>query len=156
MNVRTERDSAVEANAWKVDPTVTGALGRQPSSADTQQGSSYVVSSVSSDSSNMPPGFISLAANRANAADLIRGREALRTLLASAQTAGTAVYCFPHRTLQAVICICIFLYRPMFKRPWHSLLCRPQLTVLKQPLRGSVRHKERRLTVLKSPLRVSV
>jgi hypothetical protein len=91
VEVRTERDLAVDAIAWRVDPTVTGALERPPGSADTQQGSSSVVSSVSSDSSNMPPGFISLAANRANAADLIRGRGALRTLSASAQTAGTAV-----------------------------------------------------------------
>jgi hypothetical protein len=43
----------------------------------------------------MPPGFISLAANRANAADLIRGRGALRTLPASAQTEGTAVSLLP-------------------------------------------------------------
>jgi hypothetical protein len=43
----------------------------------------------------MPPGFISLAANRANAADLIRGRGALCTLPASAQTAGTAVSLLP-------------------------------------------------------------
>ena len=43
----------------------------------------------------MPPGFISLAANRANAADLIRGRGALRTLPAFAQTAGTAVSLLP-------------------------------------------------------------
>jgi hypothetical protein len=92
VEVRTERDSAVEAIAWRVDPTVTGALERQPSSADTQQGSSSVISSVSSDSSNMPPGLLSLAANRASAADLIRGRESLRTLPASAQTAGT-VFC---------------------------------------------------------------
>jgi hypothetical protein len=70
-------------------------LERQPSSADTQQGSSSVISSVSSDSSNMPPGFVSPAANRANAADLIRGRGALRTLPASAQTAGTAVSLLP-------------------------------------------------------------
>jgi hypothetical protein len=95
VDVRTERDTAVDAIAWRVDPTATGALENQPSSADTQQGSSSVVSSVSSDSSNMPPGFISLAANRANAADLIRGRGALRTLPASAQTAGTAVSLLP-------------------------------------------------------------
>jgi hypothetical protein len=95
VDVRTERDTAVDAIAWRVDPTATGTLGNQPSSADTQQGSSSVVSSVSSDSSNMPPGFISLAANRANAADLIRGRGALRTLPASAQTAGTAVSLLP-------------------------------------------------------------
>jgi hypothetical protein len=84
VEVRTERDSAVKAIAWRVDPTATGALARQPSSADTQQGSSSVISSVSSASSNMPPGFISLAASRANAADMIRGRASLRTLLASA------------------------------------------------------------------------
>jgi hypothetical protein len=47
----------------------------------------------------MPPGFISLAANRANAADLIRGRRALRTLLASAQTAGTAVSLLPSQNV---------------------------------------------------------
>jgi hypothetical protein len=105
VEVRTERDSAVEAIAWRVDPTVTGALERQPSSADTQQGSSSVISSVSSDSSNMPPGFISLAANRVNAADLIRGRGALRTLPAYAQTAGTAVSLLPSQSAsqQAVI-----------------------------------------------------
>ncbi len=91
MEVRSERDVAVEAIAWRVDPTSTGELARQPSSADTQQGSSSVVSSVSSDSSNIPPGFITPAASRANAADLIRGRGALRPLAASAQTAGTAV-----------------------------------------------------------------
>jgi hypothetical protein len=85
VEVRTERDSAVEAIAWRVEP----------SSADTQQGSSSVISSVSSDSSNMPPGLLSLAANRASAADLIRGRGSLRTLPASAQTAGTAVSLFP-------------------------------------------------------------
>jgi hypothetical protein len=95
VDVRAERDTAVDAIAWRVDPTATGALKNQPSGADTQQGSSSVVSSVSSDSSNMPPGFISLAANRANAADLIRGRGALRTLPASAQTAGTAVSLLP-------------------------------------------------------------
>jgi hypothetical protein len=43
----------------------------------------------------MPPGFVSLAANRANAADSIRGRGTLRTLPASAQTAGTAVSLLP-------------------------------------------------------------
>jgi hypothetical protein len=101
VEVRTERDSAVEAIAWRVDPAATGALERQPSSADTQQGSSSVISSVSSDSSNMPPGFISLAANRANAADLIRGRGALRTLPASAQTAGTAVSLLPPQNVTA-------------------------------------------------------
>ncbi len=95
MEVRTERDSAVEAIAWRVDPTATGALARQPSSADAQQGSSSVVSSASSDNSNMPPGFITPAASRANAADLIRGRGALRTLPISAQTAGTAVSLLP-------------------------------------------------------------
>jgi hypothetical protein len=95
VEVRTEPDSAVEAIAWRVDPTAIGELARQPSSADTQQGSSAVISSVSSDSSNMPPGFISLAANRANAADLILGRGALRTLPASTQTAGTAVSLLP-------------------------------------------------------------
>jgi hypothetical protein len=95
VDVRTERDSAVEAIAWRVDPKLTGALERQPSGADTQQGSSSVVSSASSDSSNMPPGFILLAANRANATDLIRGRGALRTLPAHAQTAGTAVSLLP-------------------------------------------------------------
>jgi hypothetical protein len=97
VEVRTERDLAVEAIAWRVDPTATGALARQPSSADTQQGSSSVVSSASSDNSNMPPGFITLAAGRANAADLIRGRGSLRTVLqpAFAQTAGTAVSLLP-------------------------------------------------------------
>jgi hypothetical protein len=94
-DVRTERDTAVDAIAWRVDPTATGTLGNQPSNADPQQGSSSVVSYVSSDSSNMPPGFISLAANRANATDLIRGRGALRSLPASAQTAGTAVSLLP-------------------------------------------------------------
>jgi hypothetical protein len=43
----------------------------------------------------MPPGFLSLAANRASAADLIRERGSLRTLPASAQTAGTAVSLLP-------------------------------------------------------------
>jgi hypothetical protein len=43
----------------------------------------------------MPPDFISLAASRASAADLIRGRGTLRTLPASAQTAGTAVSLLP-------------------------------------------------------------
>jgi hypothetical protein len=97
VEVRTERDSAVEAIVWREDPTVTGALARQPSSADTQQGSSSVVSSASSDNSNMLHGFITLAASRANAADLIRGRGALRTFLqpTSAQTAGTAVSLLP-------------------------------------------------------------
>jgi hypothetical protein len=99
VDVRTERDTVVDAIAWRVDPAATGALGNQPSSADTQQGSSSVVSSVSSDSSNMPPGFISLAANSANAADLIRGRGALRTLPASAQTAGTAVSLLPSQNV---------------------------------------------------------
>jgi hypothetical protein len=99
VEVRTERDSAVEAIAWRVDPAATGALERQPSSADTQQGSSSVISSVSSNSSNMPLGFISLAANRANAADLIRGRGALRTLPAYAQTAGTAVSLLPSQNV---------------------------------------------------------
>ncbi len=95
--VRTKRDSAVEAIAWRVDPTATGAWARQPSSADTQQGSFSVVSSVSSDNSNMPPGLITPAASRANAADLIRGRGALRTFLqpASAQTGGTAISLLP-------------------------------------------------------------
>ncbi len=101
VDVRTERDLVVEAIAWRVDPTGTGALESQPSSADTQQGSSSVVSSVSLNSSNMPPGFISLAANRANAADLIRGRGALRTLPASAQTAGTAVSLLPPQNAAA-------------------------------------------------------
>ncbi len=95
VDVRTERDAAVDAIAWRVDPTATGALENQPSSADTQQGSSSIASSVSLVSTNMPPGFISLAASRANAADLIRGRGALRTLPASAQTAGTAFVLLP-------------------------------------------------------------
>ncbi len=95
VDVRTERDAAVDAIAWRVDPTATGALEIQPSSADTQQGSSSIAPSVSLDSTNMPPGFISLAANRANAADLIRGRGTLRTLPASAQAAGTAVSLLP-------------------------------------------------------------
>jgi hypothetical protein len=43
----------------------------------------------------MPPGFITPAASKAYAADLIRGRGALRTLPASAQTAGTAVSLLP-------------------------------------------------------------
>jgi hypothetical protein len=64
VEVRTEIDSAVEAIAWRVDLTVTGALARQPSSADTQQGFSSVVSSASSDSCSMPPGFITLAASK--------------------------------------------------------------------------------------------
>jgi hypothetical protein len=95
VNVKTERDEAVDAIAWRVDPTATGALENQPSSADTRQGSSSIAPSVSLASTNMPPGFISLAANRANAADLIRGRGALRTMPASAQTAGAAVSLLP-------------------------------------------------------------
>ncbi len=95
MEVRTERDAIVEAIAWIVDPTVTGALARQPSSADTKQGSSSVVPSVSSDISNMPPGLTSPAASRANAADLIRGRGMLRPFAASTQTVGTAVSLLP-------------------------------------------------------------
>ncbi len=91
MNVDTTRDVAVDAIAWRVDPTLSGVLVGQTSSAVTQHGSSF----VSSDSSNMPPGFISPAANRANAADLIRGREALRPFAASTQTAGTAVSLLP-------------------------------------------------------------
>ncbi len=66
-------------------------LTRQSSSADTQQRSSSVVLFVSVDSSDVPPGLVSPEANRVNAADLIRGRGALRPFAASAQTAGTSV-----------------------------------------------------------------
>jgi hypothetical protein len=80
VDVGTARDVAVKAVAWRVAPTLTGAATGQTSSVETQHGSSF----VSSDSTNMPPGFISPAVNRTNTADLIRGRRALRPFSASA------------------------------------------------------------------------
>ncbi len=91
VSVDTTRDVAVDAITWRVDPTLTGALASQSSSADTQRGSSSVVFSSSSDVSNMPPEVGISEANLANAADLIRGRGALCPFSSSAQVAGTAV-----------------------------------------------------------------
>ncbi len=86
--MHTTRDVPVDAIAWRVDPTLTGALASQSSSADAQQGSSSVVPTFSSNNNNMPPEVsLSSEANRVNAA--------LRPFSSSAQAAGLAVSLLP-------------------------------------------------------------
>ncbi len=82
---RLVREEAVDAVAWKVGSSPTGAIRSQSSSIEMLQGSSF----ISSDNNNVPSGF------DLQSPGLIRGRRALYPISAPSQEAGSALSLLP-------------------------------------------------------------